>query len=193
VKVVIYGLGAIGSNLLTQLAKQHPDYEFIGVDYDKVEERNIGPQAYFVEHVGMYKGDAMRVILSRFVRKPKYINNKEKVTAQSKLTDADLSIDCFDNTGSRKLLKRAKDTGIIKGELLHIGFSPFYTAECMWNETYEVPNDVDSAGADICTQQDAVPFIHFVVNAALLNLSKWLEDKEKHDFIITGKHKIKWL
>lgn len=184
--ITVYGLGAIGSNLLVQLAKQYPDFEFRGVDFDKVEERNIRTQAYFLEHVGAFKADAMRVILARYLRKPKYTPIKQKITEKVKVdSSTDLIIDCFDNTESRKLL--------CYGEILHVGFSPFYTAECIWNENYEVPNNVDKNKADICSMNDAVPFIHFVVNAALLNISDWIETGSKKNFLVTGKSKLKWL
>lgn len=188
-KITIFGLGAIGSNLLVQLAKQFPDYEFEGVDFDKVEERNLRTQAYFIEHVNLHKADAMRVILSRYLRKPKYTPNRGKITDRDKIVVApgNIGIDCFDNTASRKILSQTK------GDLLHIGFSPFYTAECIWNEEYEVPNDVDPRQADICSMHDAVGFIHFVVNAAVLNISHYLAQREKKNFIITGKNRIKWL
>lgn len=188
-KITIYGLGAIGSNLLVQLSKQYPDFEFTGIDFDKVEERNIRTQAYFIEHVGSPKTAAMRTILARFNRRPKYtpLNHKLTRAVDTGLMVDELSIDCFDNTESRKLLKSSS------GHMLHVGFSPFYTAECIWNEDYEVPNDVDTRQADICSMTDAVPFIHYIVNAAALNVSHWLETKQKRNFIVTGKTKMSWL
>lgn len=196
-KITVFGLGAIGSNLLVQLSKQHPEYEFYGVDFDKIEERNIRTQAYFLEQVGMLKADAMRVILSRYNRKPRYTPFRERVITHSPIDfgyrHTGLSIDCFDNTVGRKILKEKHKKGEITGELLHIGFSPDYTAECIWNEDYDVPNDIDAARADICSMGDAVPFIHFVVNAALLNISNWIETGKKRNFIVTGKGKIQWL
>jgi len=189
-KFTIYGLGAIGSNLLVQLSKQYPDAEFIGVDFDKVEERNIRTQAYFLEHVGHPKALAMRSILGRYNRKPNYKPINFKVTSQVQLDANDIAIDCFDNSASRKLLKLPKDSD---GHMLHVGFSPFYTAECIWNENYDVPGDVDPAHADICSMQDAVPFIHYVVNSAALSISDWIQKGQKRDFLVTGKTRLKYL
>jgi hypothetical protein len=190
----LYGLGAIGSNLLVQLAKQFPDANFYGIDFDKIEERNIRTQAYFLEHVGLYKADAMRVILGRYLRKPKYTAVKTKVEGSVYMgvhgpegLDAHLGIDCFDNTKSRKLFQNS-------GHVFHVGFSPEYSAEGIWhNKDYEVANDVDPTKNDICSMTDAVPFIHFVVNLAALNIARWIQTKEKRDFLVTGKHKVKWL
>jgi hypothetical protein len=183
----VYGLGAIGSNVLVQLAKQFPDIEFHGIDFDKIEDRNIRTQAYFLEHVGLPKADAMRVVLSRYLRKPNYKPFKLKIERPEQIGKHDLTLDCFDNTMSRELFKH------VQGNVLHIGFSPEYSAECIWNERYDVPNDVDPAKNDICSMTDAVGFIHFVVNAAVLNISQFLVTKKKQDFLVTGKNRIKWL
>lgn len=183
----IYGLGAIGSNILVQLAKQFPDTVFDGIDFDKVEDRNIRTQAYFLEHVGLHKVDAMRVVLSRYLRKPKYTPFRVKIDRPEKIGKHDLILDCFDNTESRSLFEG------LKGNILHIGFSPLYTAECIWNERYSVPNDVDPTRADICSMTDAVSFIHFVVNAVVLNISQFITNQKKNDFIVTGKSRIRWL
>jgi molybdopterin/thiamine biosynthesis adenylyltransferase len=190
-KIIVYGLGAIGSNLLVQLAKQYPSFEFIGVDYDRIEDRNIRTQAYFLEHVGLPKTQAMRIILGRYLRKPLYTPLHQKVEAGYKVSDADLAIDCFDNTASRKLLKELYAKS--KTPLLHVGFSPQYSAECIWDQDYDVPNDVDPAAADICSMAEAVGFIHYTVNAVVLNLAQWLTTKDQRSFILTGKTRIQWL
>jgi hypothetical protein len=190
-RVVVFGLGAIGSNLLVQLSKQYPDMMFQGIDFDKVEERNIRTQAYFLEHVGQPKVMAMRSILARFNRKPSYLPVNTKITTkvgiQPKLPEDELYLDCFDNSESRRIIAGSK------GNILHIGFSPHYTAECIWNENYDVPNDVDSAAGDICSMTDAVPFIHYVVNSAALSISEWIQSGKKRDFLVTGKSKLKYL
>lgn len=187
-RIGIYGLGAIGSNLLVQLAKQFPEIEFHGIDFDKVEDRNVRTQAYFLEHVGLHKSDAMRVVLSRYLRKLKYSPFKTRITSPDQIGIADLIIDCFDNSESRAFFKPLKAKNV-----LHVGFSPKYTAECIWNENYDVPGDVDPTGADICSMTDAVSFIHFVVNAVVLNISAWMETGRKQDFLVTHKNRIKWL
>lgn len=191
-KIAIFGLGALGSNLLVQLAKQYPEFEYTGIDFDKVEGRNIRTQAFFLEQVGLHKADAIRVILSRFLRRPKYTPVKQKITEppyKISLTH-NLLIDCFDNSKSRDLITKTETEHTT---VLHVGFSPFYTAEMIWDEDYDVPNDVDSRGVDICEQTDAVSFIHFVVNATVLNISDWINNKARKNIIITNKNRLKWL
>lgn len=187
-KVFLYGLGTIGSNLLVQLSKRFPDFEYVGIDFDTVEERNIRTQAYFLEHVGMKKVQAMRVLLSRYNRKVKYTALDKKIEKRVLCIEnvPEIHIDCFDNSASRKLFGFSHN-------ILHIGFSPFYTAECIWNPDYSVPNDVDKTRADICSMDDAVGFIHFVVSLAALNISEFLTSGVKKNFLVTGKSHIKWL
>jgi len=196
-KVTIFGLGAIGSNLLVQFVKQYPDFEYVGIDFDKVEERNIRTQAYFVEHVGLLKSAVIRAVLQRYARKIKYTHDLRKVDASFPLkgpVEDDLYIDCFDNSESRRILTMFDPISQTKDlNILHLGFSPFYTAECIWNKDYDVPGDVDQRQNDICSMVDAVGFINFFVNAALLNISEFVGNKRKSNFIITNKTRIKLL
>lgn len=188
-KIKVCGLGAIGSNLLVQLVKQFPDFEYEGIDFDKIEERNLRTQAYFVDQVNQPKAQAMRAILSRFVRKPKYEPKVLRVESMIPPPDKDtLVIDCFDNSKSRKLLTPKGDYNII-----HTGFSPFYSAEFMWNKDYSVPGDVDSRAGDICSMIDAVSFIHFFVNLTVMNISEFLFNKKRSNFIVLHKTNIRYL
>ena len=190
-KVHVFGLGAIGSNLIIQLMKQYPNFEYFGYDFDKIEDRNIGPQAYFLEQIGAPKSMALAAVAARFNRKVKYTPVNKKVEESPKhLFDAPdtLVLDCFDNTKSRKLLFTGKSKNV-----LHIGFSPFYTAEVIWDINYDVPGDVDPKQNDICEMGDATPFVHFVVNFSALTISNYINDNLNNNFIITNKTSIKKL
>lgn len=190
-KVHVFGLGAIGSNLIIQLMKQYPDFEFVGYDFDKIEDRNIGPQAFFLEQIGVPKALAIPAIAARFNRKIKYVpmNRKVEVSQTSLFNDPEsIFIDCFDNAESRKLLYKGDAKNV-----LHVGFSPFYTAEIMWDKDYDVPGDVDQNQNDICEMGDATPFVHFVVNFAALTISKYINEEINDSYIITGKTGIKKL
>jgi len=188
-KIYVYGLGAIGSNLIVQLMKQYPNFEYYGIDFDTIEDRNIGPQAFFREQVGVPKVFAILPLATRFHRMVKYFPKNEKLKVSPvELFDAPdtLIIDCFDNSESRKLLHSGSAKNI-----LHIGFSPFYTAEIIWDKDYDVPGNVDSARSDICEMVDSTPFIHFIVNFAALNISSYLSKGVSENYIITNKTSIK--
>lgn len=189
-KIKVYGIGALGSNLLVQLVKQFPDFEYEGIDFDKIEERNMRTQAYFRDQINQPKAMAMRAILSRYVEKPKYTPKLTRIETKIPIPDEDtLALDCFDNVKSRELLTfQGKDYNII-----HLGFSPAYSAEFMWNKNYSVPGDVDARLGDICSMTDAVGFINMFVNLALINISDFIFKKVKKDFIVTRKTDVRFL
>jgi len=182
-QMAVYGLGAIGSNLLVQLAKQKPDLLYAGYDFDKVEPRNIGPQAYQLEHVGKPKTVAMQMLLQRYLRSAKFTAHNARVNTAPLHPEDTLVLDCFDNSASRRLLTLSPHT-------CHVGFSPFYTAEGIWSPSYEVPGDVASDAPDLCTLPDATSFINFVVSTAALNLIRFLITGEKRNFIITPRNSV---
>ena len=181
-KILIGGLGAIGSNLLVAMVRRWPEFEYYGLDFDRVEERNLRTQAYFLEMVNQPKAMAMRAILARYSRKVSYtpINRKLENPIQDLKMNCDLIIDCFDNSASRRLLDDKRTW--------HLGFSPFYTAEAIWNKNYEFPGDVDPLRADICQLDNACFFINFFVNLALMEFDNHLRSNEKRDFIVNDRN-----
>lgn len=190
-KIKIFGLGAIGSNLFVQLVKQFPEYQFTGIDFDKVEDRNIRTQAYFREMVGHPKASALMAVGFRYAQKLNYKPLNMRVDNASKIESeqSELWIDCFDNSESRKVLKKL-GSGV---NLLHLGFSPLYSAECIWDEKYDVPNDVNPEHSDICSMVDAVGFIQLFIGAAMMCINEWVQSGDKRNFIVTNKTKITWI
>ena len=195
-KAFVFGLGAIGSNLFIQLIKQYPDWSFAGVDFDKVEDRNIRTQAYFREHKSMLKAMALTSVGLRYVQKLRYNYSTAKVTENTELVGplktnpGDLWLDCFDNSESRKALKKLVPEDV---HLLHLGFSPAYSAECIWDEQYDVPGDVGKNQPDICEMVDAMGFIQMFVGLSLLNINDWVQNGVKKNFLITNKTRLTWL
>lgn len=188
-KIFVFGLGAIGSNLITKLAIQYPHITFYGIDYDTVEDRNINTQAYFLYHTSMSKVSAIYSVLGSKIKKFTYIPINKKIVSTDDITTMEIGndtllIDCFDNSEARSLFSN------ISFNCIHIGFSPEYTAEVIWNEHYSVPGDVDPDNNDICDVTEAVSFISFIVAFAAMNISSFLEKGEKNDYIITNKYII---
>ena len=60
----IAGLGGLGSNAAVSLVRAGIG-KLVLIDFDKVELSNLNRQAYFLEHVGMYKTDAIADIIRR--------------------------------------------------------------------------------------------------------------------------------
>ncbi len=199
--VFVFGLGAVGANVLLQLVKKYPNLHFCGIDYDKVEERNLNTQPYLVHHIGMPKVMAMRTVIgmcrSSF---PDYLEHGKKITSTKDvyemlepLMDKDkfVVLDCFDNTESRKILNDCQ--GFIGPRMLHIGFSPQYTAEIIWDRDYSVPGDIPKDQNDICQMSEAVPFIGFVTSFATMVISAFIDNGTKESYIITNKTHIRRL
>jgi hypothetical protein len=194
--IIVCGLGAIGSNVLLQLSKVYLDKEYIGIDFDKVEARNIGPQAYFREHIGQLKTVAMNGALRRFTPSIKYfpvnlkVNKPEDIYGLPQTRDKDpstiLILDCFDNVEARNVTKQC-----ISYPVYHIGFNVEYCAELFQNKDYELPKAKNPNEADICTLVDATPFIHFVSNFAAMQVCEKIETGEFNNFRITNKWKIR--
>lgn len=186
----IFGLGAIGSNLLLQLSKRYKDAKFFGIDYDTVEDRNIDTQAYLLHQIGQPKAMAMSVVLGLKLKNVDYtpierkIVSKDDVRTLVKLEDA-VIIDCFDNSESRSFIHGKN--------CVHVGFSPQYAAEIIWDENYSVPKDIPEDQDDICEVTEAVPFINFVVSLACMNIVNLVDNNLKSDIIIVNKTQIRTL
>ncbi len=61
-RVAIAGLGGLGSNVAYALARIGVGHLHL-IDFDVVDITNLNRQQYFMEHIGMYKTDALKVIV----------------------------------------------------------------------------------------------------------------------------------
>jgi len=191
--IFVMGLGSLGSNLMLQLAQKYPNFKFTGIDFDTVEERNVATQQYIIPQIGMKKAHAMQVILGMNLRRVSYTGVVQKIENTGQVSsligrsdEPVLLIDCFDNTESRKILHKFASNV----DILHIGFSPQYTAEIIWDEDYTVPNDIPADQNDICEMSEAVPFINFVVSLACMTISDFFSTGIKKSLLVTNKNNI---
>lgn len=60
--VAIAGLGGLGSNVAYALARIGVGHLHL-IDFDRVDITNLNRQQYFMEHIGMYKTDALKGLL----------------------------------------------------------------------------------------------------------------------------------
>ncbi len=111
------------------------------IDFDRVEQHNLGTQSYEEGDIGALKVDALRARCYRatgveivVVSQPLTERNAAKL-----LRHADLVLDTFDTSASRRLVT---DTCATLGRpCLHLGMHTDY-GEVHWNEGYRVPGDV---------------------------------------------------
>ena len=60
--MTIAGLGGLGSNVAYSLARIGVGHLHL-IDFDVVDITNLNRQQYFMEHIGMYKTDALKSLL----------------------------------------------------------------------------------------------------------------------------------
>lgn len=99
-EITIIGLGGIGSNVALPLARLNPKKLFL-IDPDVVEEVNLAGQAFFNNHVGMKKVDAVAEVLYSWA------GYKKIVAIPTLLTNGtdfgEITITGFDNMNARKI------------------------------------------------------------------------------------------
>lgn len=97
-KILILGLGGLGSNIAISLARIGVGHLIIA-DFDIVEPSNLNRQQYFITDIGKYKTDALKSIIEN-------INPFIEITTFNKIVnsenvldfnDVDIVIEAFDN------------------------------------------------------------------------------------------------
>ena len=144
-ELVICGAGALGSNLADNLARQGFRRLRI-IDRDRVEEHNVSTQVFGIDDVGAFKVDVLRNRLFRAVEVEIETVSKElnDRNVRTLLKGADIVVDTFDNSHSRRLVQRqCRDSNT---DCLHVGLYEDY-CEIIWDEEYCVPEDVEG---DVC-------------------------------------------
>ena len=97
--VAIAGLGGLGSNVAYALARIGVGHLHL-IDFDVVDITNLNRQQYFMEHIGMYKTDALKSLLLRINPYLDIRTDCVKVTddnLQELFADATIVCEAFDN------------------------------------------------------------------------------------------------
>ena len=144
-KAAICGAGAIGGNLAENLARSGFGSIKI-IDFDRVEERNLGTQPYLKSDVGSPKAKVLAARLYGCVgiRPEAEVVRLTEHNVHKLFGGVSVIVDCFDNSLSRRLVADAcMQNGI---PCVHVGFSGGF-ASVLWNDNYHVPPD---AGVDLC-------------------------------------------
>jgi molybdopterin-synthase adenylyltransferase len=179
-RVTVCGAGALGSHLADTLARQ--GFRRLRViDRDRVEEHNVSTQLYGESDIGGAKVEVLRSLLFRAagieidaVRKELDARNARKL-----LRDADLILDTFDNSASRRLVQEhCRETGIT---CLHVGLFADY-GEVIWNAHYRVPNDADG---DVCDYPLARNLVMLTVAVAAETLVRSILDDDHRNWSMT--------
>lgn len=188
-KILIAGIGSIGSNLVNRLVADTKNKHHITVlDKDLVEERNVvaGTQFYTENQIGTPKVEALQLNIYKWYGGEIDIDYTNLIGSCRNLFHRfDLVIDCFDNHDSRMALQTSfsmEDPKIIDCKLLHIGFSDQFTFAIEWAENYKVPDDIQS-GMDICTMEGASSFVNKVASLGSLVVQEFITNKKKVEIV----------
>ena len=182
-RVVIFGVGAAGGNLLLNLVAAHPDLDYTVVDCDQVTERNITARTQPYARADLHRPKVQaiqRVVQQQFGKRIETVNKRIDTFGDLSrfvppVGDVDtLLLDCFDNAASRNLFKLFD----ARYPVLHVGFSGALTGDVCWNEVWEPMTEGVEPHVDVCQLHLARPFIMGLTGIAALVIS---------EFLVTGK------
>jgi len=194
--IIVFGVGAAGSNTLMHLVYAYPDVRFTVVDDDIVEDRNIfpGTQPYEKSDIRRPKVQALQriVVMAKKIR----INAiKQRIYSSNDIRnlvdnpEGTLIIDAFDNAESRNFFCDLDE----RYNVIHIGFSAALTGEAVWNEGYDrMESSEGDAAIDVCEMSLARPFIFALCAQASMAISKFIEKGEKVNFYYDTRKIRSW-
>ncbi len=188
-RLTVCGAGAVGSHLVNNMVRQGLNALTV-IDFDRVEQHNIGAQTYTESDIGLFKVEALQAEMFRTAGiEIKAVRQKlTERNARKWLKKADLIVDGFDNHVARKMITEyCRKSG---DNCLHVGLSADY-AEIIWNENYTPPLDTDTE--DVCDYPMARNLIQFAVALASEAIVRFIIAGRKEDYSFTlNDLKINW-
>jgi molybdopterin/thiamine biosynthesis adenylyltransferase len=179
-RLTICGAGALGSQLVDNLARQGVRRLRV-IDRDRIEEHNVSTQLYGQSDIGAWKVEVLRQRLFRATGIELEALRKElsERTARALLQDGGLVIDTFDNSASRRLVQdHCRSLAL---PCLHVGLYADY-GEVIWDERYRVPQDV---AGDVCDYPLARNLVLLVVAVASEVVVRFVLTGARQDFSAT--------
>lgn len=181
VKIGLCGAGALGSLLADNLVRQGVR-QLTVIDHDHVEAHNAGTQLYGQGDVGALKVDVLRAHCFRAagIEIATFAQWLDTRTVKKFLRGADLVIDTFDNSASRRVVAEfCRDQAL---PCIHVGMHEDY-GEVRWNEVYRVPSDV--VARDVCDYPLARNLILLAVATASEAVLAYVTAGRRENFSIT--------
>ena len=180
-RVTLCGGGALGSLLADNLVRQGLRCLTV-IDDDRVEAHNAGTQLYGQNNVGAFKAEVLRAHCFRAAKvEVRAITKRlEAATVGKFLREADLVVDAFDNSASRRLVADYCRAAEVAG--LHLGLNADFGEVC-WNEVYRVPGDANLGNA--CDYPLARNLILLVVAAGSEAILRYLLEGRKENYSVT--------
>jgi len=179
-RLTLCGIGAVGSNLAMNLARQGFS-SFTAIDFDRVDPQNLSTQIWSEAEIGLLK---VRCLENRLFENL----GLEMESVAKKLTDQNakkllkrgtLLVDSFDNSTARQIVATFSERE--KVPCLHVGLNAGY-AEVIWNDQYTVPS---GEGEDVCDYPLARNLIMMAVAVASESIIRFVVDGNQLSYTIT--------
>jgi molybdopterin/thiamine biosynthesis adenylyltransferase len=180
IRLTLCGAGALGSHLADNLARQ--GFRSLRlIDRDRVEEHNIGTQLYGEADIGARKAEVLRnhIFRATGIEAEAIVKELCERNARALLKGADVLLDTFDNSASRRLVQQYCRAERVP--CLHVGLSADY-AEAIWDENYRVPDDV---AGDVCDYPLARNLVLLTVAVASETLLRFALDGTRENWSMT--------
>lgn len=107
--VAVCGLGGLGSNIAISLSRLGIG-KLILIDFDSVDLKNLNRQQYAIKHIGMYKTEAMKEILTQIMPYTKleiHTTKLSETNVSELISEADIICEAFDTAENKAVLVNA--------------------------------------------------------------------------------------
>jgi molybdopterin/thiamine biosynthesis adenylyltransferase len=181
-KIIVVGVGALGSHLVPLLRNMKADVKI--VDFDRVEQKNVQSQFHAKGSVGGLKVQSLKSsLLFYFGMKVETIPHKLTSDNDDQLlSGSDLVVDCLDNGVARRLVQgfvRRSRTACLHGALAPDGAF----GRVVWDESFVV----DDESADVkatCEDGEHLPFISIVSSLMAKSVQDFLKGGKKKGYLV---------
>lgn len=181
-KIVIVGIGALGSHVAMLLRNEKEGLKV--VDFDRVDRKNVLSQFHGKSSVGKNKTMSLAQSMN-FLFGVKVESVPHKLTAdngEAILKDAELVIDCVDNIETRLLLSELANQmnfPLLHGALAADGGF----GQVVWDEKFKP--DAGGEGEATCEDGEHLPFISVTASYIARAAQAFLSDSKKLGFLVT--------
>lgn len=179
-KIIIVGVGALGSHVVQFLRNIDADLQVI--DFDKIDAKNVMSQFHGKPNLGKNKTMGLQSIMT-FLFGKKIGATPHKLTTlndDALLSGADLIVDCLDNAAARIIVQnfaRRSHTPCVHGALTNDGTF----GRVVWDEFFTADAE-GAAGTPTCENGEHLPFIGLVASQLALTIQLFLQDGKKSNW-----------
>jgi molybdopterin/thiamine biosynthesis adenylyltransferase len=181
-KVVVVGVGALGSHVVQFL--RNVDADITVVDFDRVERKNVASQFHAKASVGKGKVAGLKQTMNfLFGKKINTVPHKlVEDNVVELLGDVDLVIDCLDNAASRGVVQyfcKAHGVPCLHGALDAAGSF----GRVIWTDDFVIDEEGEE-GQATCEDGEFLPFITLTAAFLARSAQLFLEQDRQLGFTV---------